>query len=110
MTNAEKRSARLRAARSIATHTALEWELLKLFHEYACVICKKTIHPVEKDHIISVRFDGSSDGIANLQPVCAYCNISKKNSADFRKPGWQEFICLVKNLPAQEKAKGNQWR
>lgn len=73
-------------ARAKGTHTALEWELLKLEFDNRCVRCGTNEYRVEKDHIIPV-YQGGSDAIDNIQPVCARCNASK-GPEDFN---WKEY-------------------
>jgi 5-methylcytosine-specific restriction endonuclease McrA len=74
--NARRRSERLAAARAIATHTAAEWNALATRYSGRCVRCGTSEYRVEKDHIVPL-FLGGSDGIANIQPLCARCNSSK---------------------------------
>lgn len=82
------RSERLAAARKKGTHTGLEW--LALVQEFGgrCVRCGRHGHNPEKDHIVPL-YQGGSDGIDNIQPVCARCNASKGpedvNWADYRR-------------------------
>lgn len=86
------RTARMRAAREKGTHTKEQWEALKAeFHE-RCVRCGTDDYYVVCDHIIPV-YQGGSDAIDNLQPLCARCNASKGpetfNWAEYRrKHGW----------------------
>ena len=83
--NAMKRSERLSLARAKATHSKEEWEELKTFFGH-CVICGKSAEEVKlvKDHIIPI-YQGGSDGIDNLQPLCQSCNARKgSDSTDHR--------------------------
>lgn len=83
--NAANRSERLSAARKIATHTKEEWEEMKSIIGH-CVICGKSSDeaPLVKDHIIPL-YQGGSDGISNLQPLCRSCNSRKgADSKDYR--------------------------
>ena len=83
--NAMKRSERLSLARAKATHSKEEWEELKTFFGH-CVICGKSAEEVKlvKDHIIPI-YQGGSDGIDNLQPLCQSCNARKgPDSTDHR--------------------------
>ena len=76
--NKSIRSVRMEHARSIATHTPEQWELLKRQLGGRCVMCGvygTSIH-LEKDHVKPI-YQGGSDGIDNLQPLCASCNASK---------------------------------
>lgn len=76
--NAQKRRDRLKEARKKGTHTESEWLEMKHFFEYTCVRCdgQSGLINVERDHIIPV-YQGGSDSISNIQPVCARCNASK---------------------------------
>lgn len=85
---AQKRSRRLSIARSIATHTEEEWRGLLVFCG-KCVKCKNPSDRLVKDHIQPI-YQGGSDGIENLQPLCPGCNSSKgADSTDYRPNGWQ---------------------
>ena len=77
MTNREKRSARLKAARRIGTHTKEQWQSMKDFFA-VCVICEgeSGLINLERDHIIPL-YQGGSDSIKNIQPLCAKCNARK---------------------------------
>lgn len=71
------RSERMKIAKSKGTHTVEEWtEMKKFFGE--CVICygESGLKNIEKDHIIPI-YQGGSDSIKNIQPVCAKCNCKK---------------------------------
>lgn len=76
--NREKRAARIAAARQKGTHTAKEWELMIVFFGNQCVECEgeSGLVNLEKDHIVPI-YQGGSDSIRNLQPICAKCNRSK---------------------------------
>lgn len=81
-TNQAKRSERLTEARRKATHTKDEWDEMKLFFG-ECVKCGNK-EDLVKDHIIPI-YQGGSDGIDNLQPLCRKCNASKgADSTDYR--------------------------
>lgn len=76
--NARIRSIRMEAARSKGTHTDSEWRLLVDQLQHRCAACGLygLSVPMQKDHIIPV-YQGGSDAISNLQPLCAACNASK---------------------------------
>lgn len=76
--NQMKRKQRLQAAREKGTHTPDEWVLMKIFFEHTCVKCfgESGLVNVEKDHIIPI-YQGGSDSITNIQPLCAMCNAAK---------------------------------
>lgn len=92
------RSQRLAEARSLGTHTDLEWETLQdLFG--MCVQCgvpRKDVlgGSLCKDHIEPI-YTGGSDAIENIQPMCRNCNSRKSiTRADLREnrlPGWREM-------------------
>lgn len=82
------RSQRLKEAREKGTHTTAQWEAMKDFHGHACVRCGDDGEMV-KDHITPI-YQGGSDGIENIQPLCRSCNAAKgAESTDLRKDGWQ---------------------
>lgn len=74
--NKKKRRLRISAARKKATHTREQWESLKEEFLYRCVRCSSEGMRIVKDHIIPI-YQGGSDGIDNIQPLCVFCNSSK---------------------------------
>lgn len=85
LANSLKRSERLSIARTKESHTKEQWEELKSFFG-RCVICGKGEDEVKlvKDHIIPI-YQGGSDGITNLQPLCQSCSARKgPDSTDYR--------------------------
>lgn len=81
------RSQRLSEARAKCSHTKAQWEEMKSFFSDTCVRCEgeSNLDGVVKDHIIPI-YQGGSDGINNLQPLCARCNSSKgPENIDYRK-------------------------
>ena len=82
------RKQRMVEARSKGTHTKQEWKALKAEFNNRCVKCGTDEYRVEKDHIIPV-YQGGSDSIDNIQPLCARCNASKGaenfNWKDYRR-------------------------
>ncbi len=74
--NKRKRSLRMIAARKKGVHTKEQWENLKEEFDFKCVRCGRENFHLDKDHIIPV-YQGGSDGIDNIQPLCAWCNASK---------------------------------
>ena len=104
--NREKRSERLRLAKLKGTHTKLDWEEMKLFFNNTCVKCcgDSGLIRVEKDHIIPL-YQGGSDGLDNLQPMCALCNSSKSaERLDYRPLAANR---LSKILPEKYKFNGS---
>lgn len=69
------RHERLKQARAIGTHTAPQWEALVSATGRKCVRCGAD-GPIVKDHVIPI-YQGGSDSIGNLQPLCKTCNCSK---------------------------------
>ena len=67
---------RLIEARKKGTHTKEQWESLKQEFNYACVKCGRTDCNLDRDHIIPL-YQGGSDGIENIQPLCPWCNSGK---------------------------------
>lgn len=97
------RSARLAAARAIATHTAIEWEHLKNICGHRCVRCGAD-ETLVKDHIKPI-YQGGSDGIDNIQPLCRSCNSSKGPEVeDCRPDGWQDALKMPAKMPARASA------
>lgn len=70
-----KRRARLMAARLRGRHTDQEWLELVSKHTH-CPRCKQATTVFQKDHIIPI-YQGGSDGIENIQPLCKTCNAAK---------------------------------
>lgn len=69
------RSERLAIARTKGTHNKKQWEELLEICDFTCVKCGSS-NDIVKDHIIPI-YQGGSDGIDNLQPLCRTCNSSK---------------------------------
>lgn len=88
--NAASRSQRLTAARAKGSHTKQEWmALLEIFGQ--CVRCGATDGNLVKDHIEPI-YQGGSDAIENLQPLCLSCNSSKGPEAvDHRHNVYQDW-------------------
>ncbi len=91
------RSQRLTEARKKATHTLEEWEGMKTFFNFSCVKCGVKDNIV-KDHIVPI-YQGGTDGINNIQPLCGHCNSSKKpDNIDYRVTFTHKNAC---KMPAQ---------
>jgi len=70
------RRKRMIDARLKGTHTREEWlDLVEQF-EGRCVLCGRGGWHLDKDHILPV-YQGGSDSIENIQPLCARCNAGK---------------------------------
>ena len=101
------RSQRLSEARTKGTHSPAEWDAMKAFHGHRCVRCHGD-GEIVKDHILPI-YQGGSDSIENIQPLCRSCNCSKgPDASDLRSNGWRNAIadalknaCLegIKRLP-----------
>jgi 5-methylcytosine-specific restriction endonuclease McrA len=94
ISNKQKRSLRLAAAREKGTHSKEEWEALKVVCGFVCVSCKgeSGLINIEKDHIVPI-YQGGSDAIDNLQPSCAKCNSSKgSDCTDYRPADWRDRL------------------
>lgn len=96
--NARKRAFRLSEARKKGTHTKKEWAEMKEFFEDTCCCCmgENGLAHIEKDHVIPI-YQGGSDSINNLQPLCAKCNSSKGSNISDWRPQLADF--LNKELP-----------
>lgn len=96
--NRINRANRLKGARLLGRHSKLEWQEMKEFFNYTCVKCygESGLINVERDHIVPIYQKGS-DGINNIQPLCARCNASKgPENFDYRPFAAQK---LNKQLP-----------
>lgn len=74
------RGVRMQIARRKGTHTKPQWEELKSEFDNRCVKCGRCYAHLDKDHIIPV-YQGGSDGLDNIQPLCAWCNAAKGSEA-----------------------------
>lgn len=86
LTNRQKRSIRLKAAKEKGNHSTAEWLQMLEFFENTCCAClgDRGYSFVEKDHIIPLYQSGSNH-IRNLQPLCSGCNASKgADTSDWR--------------------------
>jgi len=72
--NASLRSQRLSIARTKGTHTKNEWENMRSFFG-ECLKCGSD-NDIVKDHVVPI-YQGGSDSIENIQPLCRRCNASK---------------------------------
>lgn len=82
------RKARLAAAREKGTHSAEQWVSLIAEFGGRCVMCGTAERKIVKDHITPI-YQGGSDGVDNLQPLCIVCNSAKGpdsfNWAEYRR-------------------------
>lgn len=88
------RTQRLSAARRKGKHTAEEWSALLEVCAFKCVKCGGNENGlgVCKDHIVPI-YQGGSDSIENLQPLCARCNQGKgPDRTDHRPPDWKRRL------------------
>jgi len=69
------RQARMKAAKAKGDHTQAEWKGMVRFFDNHCVRCGKQDF-VQPDHIVPIS-EGGSNGMENLQPLCARCNTRK---------------------------------
>jgi 5-methylcytosine-specific restriction endonuclease McrA len=91
------RAERLSEARAKGTHTDSEWQEVVAFFQGHCVRCGVKAEVV-KDHIIPI-YQGGSDAITNLQPLCRRCNSSKgPESTDYRLVFCETNAC---EMPAE---------
>lgn len=70
------RALRIKRAKLKGNHTKEQWEALKEEFDQRCVKCGAAGLHLDKDHIIPV-YQGGSDGLDNIQPLCAWCNAGK---------------------------------
>lgn len=77
---------RLKIAKEKGDHSKQDWSAMKIFFNNTCVMCfgESRLLNVERDHIIPI-YQGGSNAINNIQPLCAKCNSSKgPDSRDYR--------------------------
>lgn len=90
------RRLRLKLARLRGQHTPEEWQALQVEFGGRCVRCGVAGMHLDRDHIKPI-YQGGSDGIDNIQPLCACCNASK-GPEDFnwcehrRRFGFEEVL------------------
>jgi hypothetical protein len=78
----------MQEARSKGTHTDIEWAALFSACGSACLKCGAT-EKVERDHITPI-YQGGSDSIENIQPLCRSCNGAKgPDNTDLRPENWR---------------------
>jgi 5-methylcytosine-specific restriction endonuclease McrA len=67
-----------RNARAEGNHSIAEWEALLQQYGFRCLACGRTEPTIklEADHVVSL-FDGGSNAITNIQPLCRSCNARK---------------------------------
>jgi len=93
-----KRHERLAAARARGTHTHEEWAALLEVCGRKCVKCGAPA--TAKDHIVPI-YQGGSDAIDNLQPLCKPCNSRKgPDSTDLRPADWRARLRSAAETPA----------
>ncbi len=98
------RTTRMIEARKKGTHTKEQWWRLKSRFGFKCVRCGLDEYKIIKDHIKPI-YQGGSDHINNIQPLCGWCNLSKGpenfNWKKFREQfGWIRVgIKLAKTHP-----------
>jgi hypothetical protein len=90
---AHNRARRARKAQAEGNFTPSEWKkLCKQYGNKCCYPgCERT--DLHADHVVPLSRGGSND-ISNIQPLCAYHNVSKDaNANDYRyKPGFLRWI------------------
>lgn len=87
--NKKNRAERLSSARKLGTHTREEFQEMVNFFDGKCVKCGA--EGVVADHIIPL-YQGGSDSITNLQPLCQPCNAAKgPENTDYRQVVCEEM-------------------
>lgn len=105
--NAGIRAERMRNARAQGTHTRDDWLALVAFCGGKCVMCGNSGH-LDRDHIKPV-YQGGSDSIENIQPLCAACNAGKgADSTDRRPDGWREALASANAQRTLSERSANQ--
>ncbi len=96
----DQRGKRLTEARNRGTHTQHQWEAPKTFCKSSCVRCGATAGLV-KHHIVPM-YQGGSDSIQNLQPLCRKCSSAVGPSSDDMRPeGWSTAIDIRDSTPPE---------
>jgi len=102
------RARRLAEARKKATHTPEQWQAMVDAIGDRCLRCNHVAgdngNGLVKDHIIPI-YQGGSDGIENIQPMCRRCNAAKgPDTTDYRPPDWEKRLgeCLGECLGADQ--------
>jgi 5-methylcytosine-specific restriction endonuclease McrA len=80
----QERDRRARERAAEGEHTTEEWTALCHAYDNRCLRCGDE-GPLTVDHIVPLT-RGGTHNLANLQPLCARCNVSKGNrhSTDYR--------------------------
>lgn len=78
--NRALRRERITAARAQGRHTRAEWDALVAEFGGRCVRCGNKSARLQRDHIIPI-YQGGSDAISNIQPLCPKCNCAKGSEA-----------------------------
>lgn len=90
--NSDLRRVRIKKSRSIGTHTKEQWWALLKFCGLKCLKCGSEQRKITKDHIVPV-YQGGSDLIDNIQPICSTCNQKKSaENIDYRPSGWESVV------------------
>lgn len=76
--NAYARNRRALVANSTGSHTKDEVSALLVKQEGRCVYCRAELTKYHADHIMPISLGGSND-IGNIQLLCPFCNMSKRN-------------------------------
>lgn len=84
---ANTRNYRARRAGASGDHTAEEFAALVEHYGSRCLCCRER-RELTADHVVPLTW-GGSNGIANIQPLCAPCNSAKNNlhDTDYRPDG-----------------------
>lgn len=79
---------RSRHRSAIGDFTLRQWEDLKRQYDYTCLCCGKQEPDIKlvPDHVIPLTWEGSSNLIENIQPLCTSCNSTKRDwhATDYR--------------------------
>jgi uncharacterized protein YdaU (DUF1376 family) len=106
--NGRKRSERLAEARKKGRHNKGQWQALLDATGHQCVKCRAADCELVKDHITPI-YQGGSDAISNIQPLCVRCNSSKSaDDTDFRLSVCKDLYerlpeCLPERLNGRSK-------
>jgi hypothetical protein len=70
-----------------------DWKFILEYCDFTCLSCENKTEDFHIDHVISM-FNGGTNTIDNIQPLCGYCNLKKgRRNYDFRS---KDFVGAVR--------------
>ena len=76
------------------SHSDTQWEWLCKLCNGACLCCGTIDVPLTRDHIVPITWEGATDDITNIQPLCQSCNSRKndRHDTDYRTDEIRERV------------------